>query len=247
MGGYAHTRGINSALAAGEPKWVPSVNTSFWELRLDRIAVGEDNVETNGGAILQSIGDSILVRREVGEALMANIDGARNFSITTGMARDPYVIPCGTDVSLTFSFGGVEVAVPPSNWIMSEALSKEAGGRGLKEGECLSRIHPADTETKRIVVWLGWAFFASTYTVLQYGEQPAVGFAPLTDSARGVVSQLAEGNGTAAATIPGHSTVAAPTDVASGLTSQSDAETGTSVNVLPTFAAIAINFLQSVL
>ncbi len=216
-----------------------------WELRLSGIratnGTGMSALDFDGYAHL-SVGDQIWLPRENALHLMSLIPGARAFNLSiddTGeYAEELYAVPCITNKTLRFQFLGVDVDVPPANWVSKENSSS------LQEGECLARIVPSQNmDEEPTYLSLGNAFLSSVYTVLKYGDAPAVGFIPLTDAATGVVPQMVEGNPTASATvtatIPGYSAVSAAAAGANADAGPTSAAATTGVSVLAVLAAAA--------
>jgi hypothetical protein len=240
---------VNPGLAAGEPQWVPSLNATAWQLPLTGVSTGAGGLELNGTAYLNHMLDAIAMRRDVADPLLARVPGARNTSYYAGRSgpeeQDPafvvefYAVPCNTTAEITLSFGGVDVTLPPKYWVASASASAEQ--EGLEPGECVSLILPSkageayDPEDTALV-GLGWAFTSSIYTVFKFGEQPQVGFAPLTDAAKGVVPQHIEGSITPTVSIPGHSSVA-PSATGSGPSSGAGAAGVSMFSVLAGLAA----------
>jgi cathepsin D len=236
--------GVNPALTSGELQWVDS-NTTAWQLPVTGIRVGDGGIELNATAVISSVSDHIFFSRAIADSFVRSVPGARDFSITVDPVNITYeliVVPCNTSASLTFSFGGVDVAVPPANWIKSEKVSQSllqgdmTPDSQLEPGECAANVLPPQSTDGegQPELQLGLAFLSSIYTVFKYGDRPQVGFASLTDAARGVIPQHVEGNATATATIPGYSAVAASPGA-----DKNSAAGATGVTMLAVLAAVA--------
>jgi hypothetical protein len=193
-----------------------------------------------------SVGDQIWLPRENATHLFSLIHGARAFNLSIDdsgeYAEELYAVPCITNKTLKFEFLGVDVDVPPANWISKE------NSRALQEGECLARIVPyQQMDEEPTYISLGNAFLSSVYTVFKYGDEPSVGFIPLTDAAKGVVPQMVEGsataNSTVSATIPGYSAVSAAAAGANADAGPNSAAAATGVSALAVLAAAAAYLL----
>ncbi len=98
--------GVN-ALAAGEPRWVPSLNATAAAPPHGR-AHGAGGTQLNGTAYLNDRDDAIAMRRDVADPLLARVP-ARNSSYYAGRAgpQDPafvvesYAVPCNTTAEIT--------------------------------------------------------------------------------------------------------------------------------------------------
>lgn len=167
-----------------------------------------------------------VVSRSLFGMILASIPNSRNATISVeDNTLEALFVPCSTNLPLTFSFaGGVDIAVPSSQWVASASITKNAEGFGpaAQEGECVAIILPAQgslTLPDEKSIFLGWSFLSSTYTVFKYGDQPQMGFSPLTDAALGVEPQIVQGtNATPTVSIPGYA-VATGTNGSSNSTS----------------------------
>lgn len=106
--------------------------------------------------------------------LFQSIDDSRLVDSESGM----WAIPCETDKTISFAFGGHEFVLQPTDYLIGPA----AGNPDL----CLTWPVASASDGDGIDWQIGTAFLRSVYSVFSFGiddkEPPIIGFFPLTQS-----------------------------------------------------------------
>jgi hypothetical protein len=195
---------VNPALVAGEPHFVPSTNASVWQLPLDRISIGNESLPINGTATLDSLDQGSRLSLEAAAWVAAHIPDARLENNTKtgsdGSLTGTYSlkIPCNSTTTVTIRLGDYDAVLPAPQLLIPRGWAE---GHGCHEYVVLSEQNAATPALN-----LGLNFLQSVYTVFQFGETPAVGFAPLSDAAKDLTWSFRNPN----VTIPGHSGTIVP-------------------------------------
>jgi hypothetical protein len=162
---------MNPALVGGEPEWLNSTgNGSLWALPLTAVGVGPRRAEVGEQVQFALNGDQLRLSAATANWTMAQVPGSRAVVEPQG---GKYAVPCGTDTPLTLQLAGYEVEIPPAAWVVPAA-----------DG-CWSAVVYVHGEPPLLSAPL----LSSVYTVFRYGGVPQIGFAALSDAARGVKAQ----------------------------------------------------------
>lgn len=204
----ADTSGLNQQLYTGDVNYFPVVNASKWQVALGGIKVDGKAVDagTSTTAVLQT-SSSMWMRESLANATMAQVPGA-NYTVMEppGNIAVPnvtiYRVPCDTNATITFTFGGKDYPMLPEAWMM---------GPDYPDEECIANIRLIPDEDATVDVGLGYPFLSSVYTAFKFGDAPQIGLASLSDAARGVVPESSEGDTKPTGNIPGHSVLPQPT------------------------------------
>ncbi|GFZ51006.1 hypothetical protein JCM24511_08764 [Saitozyma sp. JCM 24511] len=153
----------------------------YWALKLSSISVNGTTITPN--STYSSLGVPSVALLDVGtngiygpaqdvERIFALIQDARE--VEEGM----WAVPCNTQMTLGFSFGGKYIQLQPSDWIYAQV-----------SGSSFCLAWPVATaSTGDGLDWqLGTPFLKKVYSVFSYGingvQAPLVGFLPIPDSA----------------------------------------------------------------
>lgn len=162
-GGEVIFGGINDIAYTGNITHVPVRRQAYWEVSLEKVAFGDDEV------ILNTTGAAI----DTGTSLIGlPIDLAQKFNTEIGATRSwdgHYRVDCAKIPSLpelTFYFGGKPHILKGSDYVVAE-----------KGGRCTSSLTGMDITVSGTSLWvIGDVFLRRYYTVYDLGRN-AVGFA----------------------------------------------------------------------
>ncbi|CAK9783686.1 acid protease [Cutaneotrichosporon oleaginosum] len=201
--------GLNPALYKGEMMYM-DVLRQHWALPFTYLGMGFKPVMVNGTYTVDTheynaaegvaprrrsldetpvaalwLGTGSLLHPELSDALLAGVPGTSRITTGTGTR---YTVPCETNATLTFTVGGYNFSLPPANWIYNVP--------GV-EGACAAyfkAIQQSDRDrygfTNDTLVVFGLNALSTVYTAFHVGNGtgvPQLGFAALSDAARGVV------------------------------------------------------------
>lgn len=215
----ADRSGSNPQLFSGEVHNLPVVNTSSWEVALGGIKVDGESIDfgtiqENAPSARVYFGGELWMKESLLNLTMARVPGSNyslervpSFNITMPM----YFVPCNTSNTLAFTFGGKDYSIPPKAWVAPLHY-------GQPDEVCYSLLRPAKDEnvSDNFVMTLGYPFLSNVYTVLKFGDAPQVGFATLSDAARGVVPERIENGVKPTGSMPGYIVLPQPTTSSTG-------------------------------
>jgi hypothetical protein len=215
--------GLNPALYEGEMTYLP-VHKDHWALAFTYLGLDIKPIMVNGTyadnntynaaegvtahrrdlgagpAAALWFGEGSLLAPDLSDALLAGIPGSSR--VTTGNSTT-YTVPCETNATLIFTVSGYNFTMAPSDWIYPVPST---------EGACAAYFKPIEEDARAkfgygpdTLVVFGLNALRTVYTAFRPGngtEPPQLGFAPLSEAARGVVPTPV---GNESAPIPGAS------------------------------------------
>ncbi|PIL35571.1 hypothetical protein GSI_02299 [Ganoderma sinense ZZ0214-1] len=187
-------------------------STSYlqWALVLEAISINGTAIAPEPTYPVQTMNKSIALI-DVGTAgifgpyqdvarIFSQIDSARLVDDTTGQ----YVIPCDTEETMAFNFGGMDFILQPTDYLIGPA----SGNPNL----CLSWPRALPPSSDGIDWQIGSAFLRTVYSIYSFGintkEPPMIGFYPLSNATAisqtpdEVVSFLSSASATVSTTLP---------------------------------------------
>jgi len=162
-GGEATFGGIDSSAYKGKLTYVPVRRKAYWEVGLDKIAFGDDELELdNTGAAIDTGTSLIALPTDIAEMLNTQIGAKKTWN-------GQYTVDCNTVPNLpdlTFYLGGKPYPLKATDYILNV------------QGSCLSSFTPMDINLPDgSSIWIvGDVFLRRYYTVYDLGND-AVGFA----------------------------------------------------------------------
>lgn len=163
-GGELTFGGVNRERFTGEVRWAPVTRKGYWEVKLDSLSFGGNDGEQlfkDGRAAIDTGTSLIAVPSTVADAINARIGATKSF-------RGMYVVECDRIPNLpsvTFSFGGNDFPLAPTDYIMQTP------------GVCFSVFMGIDVPPPAGPLFIvGDAFLRAYYTIYDMGEN-RVGFA----------------------------------------------------------------------
>ncbi|KAM5535927.1 hypothetical protein V8D89_010367 [Ganoderma adspersum] len=181
-----------------------------WALVLEGISVNGTAIAPEPTYPVQTMNKSIALI-DVGTAgifgpyqdvarIFSQIDSARLVDDTTGQ----YVIPCDTEETMAFNFGGKDFILQPTDYLIGPA----SGNPNL----CLSWPRALPPSSDGIDWQIGSAFLRTVYSIYSFGintkEPPMIGFYPLSNATAisqtpaQVLSFLSSASATVPTTLP---------------------------------------------
>ncbi|KAG0707886.1 aspartic peptidase domain-containing protein [Suillus ampliporus] len=166
-GGEVTFGDIDPGAYTGNISYVPVRRKAYWEVRLDKVTFGDDELELNMTGAAIDTDRSLLCT----SLLALAIDIAKKFNTqigTTLSANGRYQVDCATFPSLpelTFYFGGKPYALNGSDYVVED------------RGTCISSLTSMDINLPGgSLCIVGDVFLRRYYTVYDLGRN-AVGFA----------------------------------------------------------------------
>jgi len=162
-GGEVIFGGVDDSAYTGSINYVPLRRKAYWEVELEKISFGDDEVElTKTGAAIDTGTSLIALPSDMAELLNAQIGATRNWN-------GQYTVPCEKVPNLpdlTFYFGGKPYPLKGSDYILEV------------QGTCMSSFTGLDIKMPNgDALWIvGDVFLRKYYTVYDLGRD-AVGFA----------------------------------------------------------------------
>ncbi|EIW76137.1 Asp-domain-containing protein [Coniophora puteana RWD-64-598 SS2] len=161
-GGEAVFGGIDHSAYTGDIEYVPVRRKAYWEVELEKVSFGGDELELEStGAAIDTGTSLIALPTDVAEMLNTQIGAKRSWN-------GQYTIDCSKVPSLpdfTFYFGGKPYPLKGSDYILEVS------------GTCISSFTGMDINLPGGALWIvGDVFLRRYYTVYDLGKD-AVGFA----------------------------------------------------------------------
>jgi saccharopepsin len=161
-GGEAVFGGIDEAAYKGKIHYVPVRRKAYWEVELEKLSFGDDEVEfENTGAAIDTGTSLIVLPTDMAEMLNTQIGATKSWN-------GQYQVDCAKVPSLpelTFYFGGRPYPLRGSDYVLNV------------QGTCISAFTGMDLNLPGGSLWIiGDAFLRRYYTVYDLGRD-AVGFA----------------------------------------------------------------------
>lgn len=154
---------VNEEHFTGELKWAPVIRKGYWEVRLDRLEVGDEALdEAVGGRAAIDTGTSLIAApTEFADEINRQIGAKKGF-------RGVHTVDCERLADLppiSFTFGGHRFKLKPQDYILRA------------QGTCISAFMGIDVPAPAGPIWIiGDAFLRAYYTVYDL-ENERVGFA----------------------------------------------------------------------
>jgi len=164
-GGEAVFGGIDSAAYTGKITYVPVRRKEYWEVELEKVVFGDDELELEStGAAIDTGTSLIVVPTDIAEMLNTQIGAKKSWN-------GQYQIDCNKVPSLpqlSFYFGGKPYALEGTDYTLNV------------QGTCISAFTGMDLNLPGGSLWIiGDAFLRKYFTVYDLGRN-AVGFAEST-------------------------------------------------------------------
>jgi len=162
-GGEAVFGGIDDSAYTGKLHYVPVRRKAYWEVELEKVSFGDDELELeNTGAAIDTGTSLIALPTDVAEMLNTQIGATKSWN-------GQYQVDCSKvpDLpDLSFYFDGVAYPLKGTDYILEV------------QGTCISAFQGMDINLPGGSLWIiGDVFLRRYYTVYDAG-QDAVGFAP---------------------------------------------------------------------
>jgi len=163
-GGEAIFGGIDDTAYTGKLHYVPVRRKAYWEVELEKVTFGDDELELeNTGAAIDTGTSLIALPTDIAEMLNAQIGAKKSWN-------GQYQVDCAKVPSLpdlSFQFGGKPYPLKATDYILNV------------QGTCISAFQGMDLNLPDGgSIWIiGDAFLRKYYTVYDLGND-AVGFAP---------------------------------------------------------------------
>ncbi|KAH9938150.1 aspartic peptidase A1 [Fomitopsis serialis] len=162
-GGEAIFGGVDVAAYSGDIHYVPVRRKAYWEVELEKVALGDDSLELeNTGAAIDTGTSLIALPTDMAEMINTQIGATKSWN-------GQYTVDCAKvpDLpDLTFTFDGKDYALKGTDYILEV------------QGTCMSSFTPMDIQMPGGgSLWIvGDVFLRKYYTVYDVGKD-AVGFA----------------------------------------------------------------------
>jgi cathepsin D len=166
-GGEFLLGGIDSKYYTGDITYVPLSNETYWEFKMDKVAVGGDTslACSSGCHAIADTGTSLLAGPTAQVTKIQQKIGA------TPLMKGEYTVDCSKISSMPnvdFTLNGKTFTLTPKQYVLQVS------------GQCLSGFMGIDLPAHLGEMWiLGDVFLSSYYTVFDYGNKQ-VGFATAT-------------------------------------------------------------------
>lgn len=161
-GGEATFGGIDESKFEGDITWLPVRRKAYWEVKFDKIGLGEEFAELeNAGAAIDTGTSLITLPTDLAEIINAQIGAKKGWS-------GQYTIDCDKRDSLpdlTFTFDGSNFTISPYDYTLEVS------------GSCISAITPMDfPDPIGPLAIIGDAFLRKYYSIYDL-DNDAVGLA----------------------------------------------------------------------
>ncbi|KAJ1965088.1 aspartic proteinase precursor [Dipsacomyces acuminosporus] len=156
--------GVNKDRFAGDIQWANVRRKGYWEVDLEGVQFGDDEIQlTNVGAAIDTGSSLLVLPTTLADLMNKRIGAKKNFA-------GQYVVDCSTIPSLppfTLQFGGKKYALDAEDYILNV------------QGQCISGFMGMDIPEPLGPIWIiGDVFLRKFYTVYDLGKN-RVGFAPV--------------------------------------------------------------------
>ncbi|KAJ2004015.1 aspartic proteinase precursor [Coemansia thaxteri] len=154
--------GYNKDHFEGELQWAPVRRKGYWEVDLEKVKFGSDEIELdNVGAAIDTGSSLLVVPTTLAELINKQIGAKKNFA-------GQYVVDCSLVPSLppfSLQFGGNEYLLAADDYVLNV------------QGQCISGFMGMDIPAPLGPIWIiGDVFLRKFYTVYDLGKN-RVGFA----------------------------------------------------------------------
>jgi len=154
--------GVDSNHFTGDIDWYDVRRKAYWEIDLHKIKLGHEEVELDGGAVIDTGSSLIVLETALAEMINKQIGAKKNYA-------GQYTIDCGVVPSLpdfSLYFGKKAYVLKGSDYILNAGGSCVSGFMGMDFPESMGDL------------WIvGDVFLRKYYSVYDLGKN-RVGFAP---------------------------------------------------------------------
>ncbi|KAF8924716.1 endopeptidase [Dissophora ornata] len=161
LGGQMTLGGVDPSHYKGDLQWHDVRRKAYWEIDLHKIRLGDEEVELNGGAVIDTGSSLIVLQTAMADMINKQIGAKKNYA-------GQWTVECSTVPSLpdfTFVFGKKEYVLEGSDYVL------EAGG------SCVSGFMGMDFPESLADLWIvGDVFLRKYYSAYDLGNN-RVGFA----------------------------------------------------------------------
>ncbi|KAL8283138.1 hypothetical protein RQP46_005916 [Phenoliferia psychrophenolica] len=167
-GGTLTIGGTDTSSYTGSINWVDIVQPAgYWQIPLEGIHVGGTDLAIASDAVVIDSGTSLIgAPASAVAAIYAQIPGSSAISLDGEAGY--YSYGCDTSVNLTFTFGGVQYAIPSSNF--------NSGYADNQGSTCLGAIFELDSGSLPWII--GDSFLVGVYSAFRFSSPAAVGRLP---------------------------------------------------------------------
>ncbi|KAI1299081.1 Vacuolar protease A [Mortierella claussenii] len=162
LGGQMTLGGVDSNHFEGDLQWHDVRRKAYWEIDLNKIALGDEEVDLTAGAVIDTGSSLIVLQTAMADMINKEIGATKNYA-------GQYTVECSTVPSLpdfSFFFGKTQYKLKGEDYILN------AGG------SCLSGFMGMDFPEQMGDLWIvGDVFLRKYYSVYDMGKN-RVGFAP---------------------------------------------------------------------
>ncbi|KAF9164645.1 Vacuolar protease A [Mortierella sp. AD010] len=162
LGGEMTLGGVDSSHFSGGLRWHNVRRKAYWEIDLNKVRLGDEEVELDAGAVIDTGSSLIVLETALAEMINKEIGAKKNYA-------GQYVIECSTVPTLpdfSFFFGDYEYTLNGEDYVLN------AGGT------CVSGFMGMDFPESMGDLWIvGDVFLRKYYSVYDLGQN-RVGFAP---------------------------------------------------------------------
>ncbi|KAF9288216.1 Vacuolar protease A [Mortierella alpina] len=160
-GGQMTLGGVDPNLFSGEMQWHNVRRKGYWEIDLNKVRLGDDEIELTAGAVIDTGSSLIVLQTTTADMINNQLGAKKNYA-------GQYTVECSVVPSLpefTFYFGKSNYTLKGSDYIL------EAGG------SCISGFMGMDFPESLGDLWIvGDVFLRKYYSVYDLGKN-RVGFA----------------------------------------------------------------------
>ncbi|KAF9279718.1 endopeptidase [Linnemannia elongata] len=161
-GGQMTLGGVDSNHFTGNLQWHNVRRKGYWEIDMSKIQLGDEEVEMNAGAVIDTGSSLIVLGTAMAEMINKEIGAKKNYA-------GQYTIECEKVASLpdfSFFFGSTKYTLQGSDYVLNAGGSCISGFMGMDFPESLGDL------------WIvGDVFLRKYYSVYDLGKN-RVGFAP---------------------------------------------------------------------
>ncbi|KAF9950106.1 Vacuolar protease A [Mortierella alpina] len=161
-GGQMTLGGVDPNLYEGELQWHDVRRKAYWEISLNKIKLGNEEVELNAGGVIDTGSSLIVLNTELADMINMQIGAKKNWA-------GQYTIECDQVAGLptfSFFFGETEYQLEGEDYVLKAGGSCVSGFMGMDFPEAMGDL------------WIvGDVFLRKYYSVYDLGKN-RVGFAP---------------------------------------------------------------------
>ncbi|PWN42210.1 acid protease [Ceraceosorus guamensis] len=155
---------VNKSLFKGDLSYYDVQQSGYWEFKFDSFASGTAKGVQKGAGIVDTGTSLIAMPSQQAKAFWADVKGSKYDS-----ASGTYTFPCDAKVDATLS-------LPNGKKFSLNEQDLNIGTDGAGSKRCVGAVLSSSTPGQTI---FGLAALKSVYTVLDFGEKPRIGFAPI--------------------------------------------------------------------